>query len=173
MSDVDTSFYAAEDARITNVYGTHVHMGITSVANGGTITHGLGATPDIIILTPTVAQREVAVTAKGSTTFTVSLLQWNSGTGVASGGSGSITHGMATTPSCVQLTGALTADRLWKSGAATSTTIPITVLVASLGMAPGGTSYCSWFARGTVDVAEDIHWIAIGNKNESPYYSTP
>ena len=49
-------------------------FGVASVANGGTITHGLSpATPTVVICTPTTVGEMVAVTAKTSTTFTVGI----------------------------------------------------------------------------------------------------
>lgn len=47
--------------------------GVASVANAGTINHGLVVAPTRASLTPTVAGRQVAVTAIGATTLTVSL----------------------------------------------------------------------------------------------------
>ena len=47
--------------------------GATSVADGGTITHGLMTTPLWIIVIGSVASQVVAVTAKTATTFTVSI----------------------------------------------------------------------------------------------------
>lgn len=44
-----------------------------SVADGGTITHGLGTTPDFVLVTGTVASNILTVTAKGATTFTVAI----------------------------------------------------------------------------------------------------
>jgi len=45
--------------------------GATSVADGGTITHGLGDTPTGVLVTPTIAGTVAVVTAKSPTTFTV------------------------------------------------------------------------------------------------------
>ena len=50
-----------------------------SVADGGTITHGLGATPVVVIAVGSVAGEMVSVTAKSSTTFTVAIKK-NDGT---------------------------------------------------------------------------------------------
>lgn len=47
--------------------------GATSVADGGTITHGLGTTPSSVQCTATTTNEFVAVTAVGATTFTVSI----------------------------------------------------------------------------------------------------
>jgi hypothetical protein len=44
-----------------------------SVADGGTITHGLGTTPTWVMVTGTVASQIVSVTAIGATTFTVAI----------------------------------------------------------------------------------------------------
>lgn len=44
-----------------------------SVADGGTVTHGLGATPDVVNVTPSVSGEFVSVTAIGATTFTVAI----------------------------------------------------------------------------------------------------
>jgi hypothetical protein len=43
------------------------------VADGGTITHGLAATPTSVICTPSTAGEFVSVTAKTATTFTVAI----------------------------------------------------------------------------------------------------
>jgi hypothetical protein len=53
--------------------------GATSVANGGTVTHGLGTTPTLVKATPTVSGEMVSVTALGATTFTVAIIK-NDGT---------------------------------------------------------------------------------------------
>jgi hypothetical protein len=44
-----------------------------TIADGGTITHGLGFTPTWVIATPSVASEFVSVTAIGATTFTVAI----------------------------------------------------------------------------------------------------
>lgn len=44
-----------------------------TVADGGTITHGLWTTPTYVLVTPSVADEYAAVTALGATTFTVAL----------------------------------------------------------------------------------------------------
>ena len=52
----------------------HTAQGATaSVADGGTITHGLGATPAVVTAVGSVAGEIVSVTAKSSTTFTVAI----------------------------------------------------------------------------------------------------
>lgn len=47
--------------------------GATSVADGGTITHGLGTTPRLVQLTPSTAGEMVAATTVGATTITVAI----------------------------------------------------------------------------------------------------
>lgn len=47
--------------------------GATSVADGGTVTHALGATPDVVQVTPSVSGEFVSVTAKDATTFTCAI----------------------------------------------------------------------------------------------------
>jgi hypothetical protein len=47
--------------------------GATSVADGGTVTHSLGATPNVVNVTPSVSGEFVSVTALGATTFTVAI----------------------------------------------------------------------------------------------------
>ena len=67
----------AGKAIIQHNYGTNyldANGGTISIANGGTITHGLWRTPTRYAVTPTVAGHIVAVTAASSTTLTVSLL---------------------------------------------------------------------------------------------------
>lgn len=52
----------------------HTAQGATaSVADGGKITHGLGATPAVVTAVGSVAGEFVSVTAKGATTFTVAI----------------------------------------------------------------------------------------------------
>lgn len=46
-----------------------------STADGGTISHGLASTPDVVTVNPSVASEMASVTAIGSTTFTVALKQ--------------------------------------------------------------------------------------------------
>lgn len=47
--------------------------GATSVADGGTIAHGLGSAPSVVVVTPSTANEFVSVTAIGATTFTVAI----------------------------------------------------------------------------------------------------
>ena len=63
----------AQDAATKNYVDTRRTIGATSVADGGTITHSLGATPTAVICTPTTSAEMVSVTAKGATTFTVAI----------------------------------------------------------------------------------------------------
>lgn len=69
---------AASVVRNNRGYKTEAE-GATSVANGGTITHGLAATPTRVRCTPSVSGEMVSVTARGSTTFTVAIIK-NDGT---------------------------------------------------------------------------------------------
>jgi hypothetical protein len=55
--------------------------GVTTVANGGFITHGLGAEPVWITCTPTVVAEMVSVVAKTSTTFQVSITKYDGSSG--------------------------------------------------------------------------------------------
>jgi len=62
------------DTRIAHNFGYKTENGGTaSVADTGTITHGIAATPTQYLVTPTKADRIAAVTAASSTTITVSL----------------------------------------------------------------------------------------------------
>jgi hypothetical protein len=54
--------------------------GATSVSDGGTITHGCGTTPTAVIVVGSVANEILAVTAKGTTTFTVAIKKRADGT---------------------------------------------------------------------------------------------
>jgi hypothetical protein len=47
--------------------------GATSIADGGTISHGLASTPTVVTVTPSVASEFASVTDKTSTTFTVAI----------------------------------------------------------------------------------------------------
>lgn len=49
------------------------NQGATSVADGGTIAHGLVSTPSTVRVTPSVSGEFVSVTARGATTFTCSV----------------------------------------------------------------------------------------------------
>ena len=49
------------------------NRGATSVADGGTITHGCAGTPSVVRVTPSIGSQMASVTAVGSTTFTVAL----------------------------------------------------------------------------------------------------
>lgn len=77
MSDTDNELVQGTGtvARTRNIWaGTKdTNSGVTSVANGGTIAHGLTAAPTRYGLTPTAAGRQVAVTAVSATTLTISL----------------------------------------------------------------------------------------------------
>jgi hypothetical protein len=53
--------------------------GATSVADGGTITHGLGTTPTGVIVTPSTSGEIASVTAVDATTFTVALKKISDG----------------------------------------------------------------------------------------------
>lgn len=64
---------------------TPVFMGLkrgaTSVADGGTITHGCGTTPIAVVCTPSVSGEMVSVTALGATTFTVAIKKHDNSAG--------------------------------------------------------------------------------------------
>jgi hypothetical protein len=53
--------------------GGNETTGATSVADGGTISHGLGTAPSLVLCSPSVAGEFVSVTAIGATTFTVAI----------------------------------------------------------------------------------------------------
>lgn len=70
------------------VSGNIISMGekrgaTASVADGGTITHGLGATPAVVTAVGSVAGEIVSVTAKSSTTFTVAIKKHDGTAGTA------------------------------------------------------------------------------------------
>jgi len=60
---------AGNDARLH----TYTTGAATSVADGGTITHGLGATPTVVLTQASVSSEFVSVTALSGTTFTVAI----------------------------------------------------------------------------------------------------
>ena len=66
---VTTKSIKSNQGYVTENYGG------TSVADGGTINHGLSGTPDYVICTPSVAGEMVSVTALGATNFTVAIKQ--------------------------------------------------------------------------------------------------
>ena len=47
--------------------------GATLVADGGTIAHGMSVAPSLVLITPTIADQVVAVTAIDASTFTVAI----------------------------------------------------------------------------------------------------
>jgi len=55
-----------------------INAGATLAANGGTIAHGLGVVPDVVVATCGTAGYVVSVTAKGATTFTIALYTYSS-----------------------------------------------------------------------------------------------
>ena len=54
-------------------YVTEKGGATASVADGGTISHGLFTTPTYVLCTPTVINEVCSISAKGTTTFTVQL----------------------------------------------------------------------------------------------------
>jgi hypothetical protein len=64
--------------------GVYTKNGATaSVADGGTITHGLGVAPTVVTAVGSVAGEIVSVTAKSSTTFTVAIKKHDGDAGTA------------------------------------------------------------------------------------------
>lgn len=63
------------------ILGGNETTGATSVADGGTITHGLGTTPTLVTCTPTTSGEFVSVTAISSTTFTVAIKKHDNSAG--------------------------------------------------------------------------------------------
>ena len=55
--------------------------GATSVADGGTISHGLATTPTVVTVSPRTAGELASVTARGTTTFTVAIKTHGGGAG--------------------------------------------------------------------------------------------
>ena len=60
-------------AHVTRENPQAVKYGATSVADGGTISHGLSVTPKVVVATGRVAGQIVTVTARSATTFTVAI----------------------------------------------------------------------------------------------------
>lgn len=56
-----------------NIGWVTMNRGATSVADGGTITHGLSTTPTNVVLTPSVSGEMASTTALGATNFTVAI----------------------------------------------------------------------------------------------------
>jgi hypothetical protein len=71
----DTSTGTANKIRDNIGFVTENGGAAASVADGGTITHGLQATPTYVTANPSVAGEMVSVTAVGATTFTVAIKQ--------------------------------------------------------------------------------------------------
>lgn len=55
--------------------------GATSVADGGTVTHGLSSTPARVNVTPTITGEFVSVTAVGASTFTLAIKKFDNSAG--------------------------------------------------------------------------------------------
>ncbi len=73
---------ATTGAVIRNNFGYKTEAeGATSVADGGTITHGLIKAPTRVVVTGSVASQIVSVTALGATTFTVTIKTTAGGAG--------------------------------------------------------------------------------------------
>lgn len=74
--DNDTNFTRVSgDILVDNEWNTKRQQarGSTSAADGGTITHGLIATPTGVLATTTTSGEFVSISAKGGTTFTVAI----------------------------------------------------------------------------------------------------
>ncbi len=68
--------------RFKRNYGAGIvseNEGATSVADGGTISHGLYTTPTVVTVNPSLADHTAAITAKNASTFTVGLRIGNTG----------------------------------------------------------------------------------------------
>lgn len=61
--------------------GGNETTGATSVADGGTVTHGLGTTPTVVTVTPSTTGEFVSVTALAATTFTVAIKKHDNSAG--------------------------------------------------------------------------------------------
>lgn len=81
----NSPFYAHPNCMViaTSGVGTYVtvNQGATSVADNGTIAHGLSTTPTGVVVTTTVANEYAAVSAIGATTFTVQLTKHDGSAG--------------------------------------------------------------------------------------------
>ena len=78
---LNNTYNIANNGENTKVYKnrgyTTENGGINSVANEGTISHGLVSTPSYYVLTPTVVNRSIAVTSANSTHLVVGLYHTN------------------------------------------------------------------------------------------------
>lgn len=73
VNDVPVSFVSRTGVGGVGTISSSETRGVTSVADGGTITHKQGATPTRVSVTGSVASQMVSVTAIGATTFTVAI----------------------------------------------------------------------------------------------------
>ena len=73
MADVDWHNNPHKLSRQITTLTDEKTRGATSVADGGTVTHGLGATPTLVCATCSTTGEIVSVTAIGATTFTVAI----------------------------------------------------------------------------------------------------
>lgn len=71
---------AADNAEVQFDHPTYVARGATSVADGGTIAHGLLASPSVVLATPSVAGEMVSLT-KSSTNLTVAIKKHDNSAG--------------------------------------------------------------------------------------------
>jgi hypothetical protein len=67
-------------ALVTRLSSAAHTQGVSNIADGGTITHNLLATPKLVQVTPTVANELASVTAVGATTFSVAIKKRVDGT---------------------------------------------------------------------------------------------
>ena len=61
------------------------NYGATSVADGGTTSHGLATAPTTVLVTPRIAGEFVSVTARTTTTFTLAIKKPEAAGGMAAG----------------------------------------------------------------------------------------
>lgn len=82
INNVPLSFVSVTGASGIGIASTGLRtQGATSVADGGTVTHKLGATPTQVRATPTIASEFVSVTAVSATTFTVAIKKHDNAAG--------------------------------------------------------------------------------------------
>jgi len=72
--------YTLEDVDVTRA-GDKADGAEASVADGATISHGLAATPRLVLVQASVAGEFISVTAIGATTFTVAIKAHGGGAG--------------------------------------------------------------------------------------------
>jgi hypothetical protein len=167
MGDEDKAFNFADSfVDSIDTIGQKFHIGEKAVADGDTVTHGLSATPDQILLTSSVAGVIPSFSSAGASTFQVDItyMKWGKEADCINGSA--FAHGLGEVPGAVLLTASVAGyivDADWGNIDATNIQI---FLHADDGtpVASGGASDVSWIALLNPTNTKDIQWQVIGDE---------